>query len=147
MPVTQTQARIIAGTILEVENPDTPGTFLEIPELTTIGVLGEEGSFVESTPIDIGNNTRTYVSGLQDVAENTLTFNWIGNNANQNALAGWAKALRTVNIRVTMSNGAIFTATVGLSGFQTTEITDANSISQASVTYRPRGAYAVTFPS
>ncbi len=146
MPVTQTQAKIIAGTILEFEDPDAPGIFIEIPEVTTIGVLGEEGSFVESTPIDISDNTRKYIPGLQDVAENTLTFNWRGNDAAQNTLATWAKALRTTSMRVTMSNGVIITATVGLSGFQTTEITDANSVSQASVTYRPSTAYTVTFP-
>ena len=146
MPVTQTQAKIIAGTTLEFEDPDNAGTFLEIPELTTIGVLGEEGSFVESTSIDVGDNTRKYIPGLQDVAENTLTFNWIGDNANQNTLAGWAKNLRSVNMRVTMSNGVVITATVGLSGFQTTEITDANSVSQASVTYRPSTAYTLVFP-
>lgn len=146
MPVTQTQAKIIAGTILEFEDPDSPGVWLEIPEVATIGTLGEQGSFVEATTVDVGDNTRKYVPGLQDVAENTLTFNWIGNNANQNTLSTWAKALRSVNMRVTMSNGVVITATVGLSGFQTTEITDANSISQASVTYRPSTAYTLAFP-
>lgn len=147
MPVTQTQAKIIAGTILEFEDPDSPGVWLEIPEVATIGTLGEQGSFVEATTVDVGDNTRKYVPGLQDVAENTLTFNWIGNNPNQNTLSTWAKALRSVNMRVTMSNGVVITATVGLSGFQTTEITDANSISQASVTYRPSTAYTLAFPS
>ena len=146
MPVTITQARILAGTFLEIEDPDNVGVWVEIPEVTNIGALGEQGSFVESTPIDVGDNTRKYVTGLQDVAENTITFNWRGADVNQNSLAQWAKASRTVNMRVTVANGAVISATVGLSGFQTTEFSDANAIIQGSVTYRPSTAYTVVYP-
>ena len=146
MPITQTLAKITAGTIIEFEDPDSPATWLEIPEIISLGTLGEQGSFVETTSIDIGDNTRKYIPGLQDVAENTLTFNWRGNDANQNILANWAENLRSVNMRVTFSNAVIFTATVGLSGFSTTEVTDANAPLQASVTYRPSTKYTKAFP-
>lgn len=146
MTITQTLAKITAGTIIEFEDPDNPATWLEIPEIISLGTLGEQGSFVETTSIDVGDNTRKYIPGLQDVAENTLTFNWRGNDANQNILANWAENLRSVNMRVTFSNAVIFTATVGLSGFSTTEVTDANAPLQASVTYRPSTKYTKAFP-
>ena len=119
---------------------------MEIPEIVSLGQLGEQGSFVETTPIDVGDATRKYIPGLQDVAENTLTFNWRGDDVNQNTLAGWAESLLSVQMRVTFSNSVIFTATVGLSGFTTTEVSDANAPLQASVTYRPSTKYTKAFP-
>lgn len=143
MAVTSTQAVILAGTIVEVEDPDSPGTWVDIKEVVNIGSIGTQGSFVEATPIDITTKTRVYTSGLKDVAENQLTFNWIADSG-QEQLRTWAQALRNVKMRVIISNGKTMQAEVGLSGFGTTDFADPNGIVQAQVSYRPREEWVIS---
>lgn len=143
MATTQTLAVLTAGTNLEVEDPDTPGTWLDIPEILTMGVIGEPGSFVDTTPIDITTQSRVYISGLKDPPENTMTFNWRDGDANQTSLRDWAIALRTVQFRVTTNNSYVATATIALSGFST-ELNDANTQIIGSINYRAKSAWVWT---
>ena len=147
MPVTTTNAVLLAGTIVEFEDPDATPTpaYIEIPEVTNIGAIGTQGSFVETTPIDIGDRTRKYIAGLKDPGENTLTFNWLNNNANQNLLRGWAENGQSIPMRVTMTNGATMSATVALSGFRTEELADANAPIRATVSYRASSTWVTAF--
>ena len=59
----QSIAIIGAGTRLSFENPASPGNFIELQEALTIGSIGEQGEFIETTPIS--STTRTYVPGLK----------------------------------------------------------------------------------
>lgn len=143
MAVTTTQAVLTAGTTLEVEDPDNLGTWLDIPEVLTLGVIGAPGTFVDSTPIDVTTGTRLYTEGLKDPPENTMTYNLRDGDANQTSLRNWAIAQRTVQFRVSSSTNTVAQASVALSGYSV-EYNDAGAVVVASVNYRAREAWTWT---
>lgn len=143
MSVTTTQAVLTAGTTLEVEDPDNLGTWLDIPEILTLGVIGAPGTFVDSTPIDITTGTRVYTEGLKDPPENTMTYNLRDGDANQTSLRNWAIAQRTVQFRINSSTNVVAQTTVALSGYSV-EYNDAGAVVVASVNYRARQAWTWT---
>ena len=146
MATTTTQAVLIAGSNLEVEDPDAPGTYYDLGEVLNVGTIGEPGTFVDVTPLDVTTKSRLYIGGLKDPPENTLTYNWRRNDTNQELLRGWALALRSVRFRITTAHGYVVQALVSLSGFSF-EMTDANAQFIATVNYRASEAWSYTVPT
>lgn len=132
MAVITSQAVLGAGTRLYFTDASTE---YEINEIRSIGTLGTTGSFVDVTPIDVTDNTRKYISGLQDTTENALTFNWIAADPAQSLLRALAQANSSVPMRIEFSNGEQFTWNAELSGFQVNDVPVDDAL-QAQVSYR-----------
>lgn len=111
-----TTATIGAGSTLSFEDPATPDTFLELTEARTIGAIGEQGEFVETTPI--GATTRTYIPGLKTPPDKEITGNDVTGDANQQKFLALATANDSVNMKVELSNGRTGTFTLAMSGWQ-----------------------------
>ena len=114
-----TVARIGAGSTLSFEDPDTANTYLPLEEALTIGAIGEQGEFVETTPI--AATTRTYIPGLKTPPDKEITGNDIPGDANQEKFLALAKAMATINMKVELANGRIATFTLVMSGWQINE--------------------------
>lgn len=114
-----TVARIGAGSILSFEDPDTANTFLPLTEALSIGAIGEQGEFVETTPISA--TTRTYIPGLKTPPDKEITGNDVPGDANQEKFLALAKAMVTVNMKVELANGRVATFTLAMSGWQINE--------------------------
>ena len=116
---TNTTAILGAGSSLSFEDPDASGTFLELAEARTIGAIGEQGEFVETTPI--AATTRTYIPGLKTPPDKEITGNDVQGDASQEKFLQLAKDNSTVNMKVELSNGRTATFTLALSGWQINE--------------------------
>ncbi len=114
-----TVARIGAGSVLSFEDPDTANKFLPLTEALSIGAIGEQGEFVETTPI--AATTRTYIPGLKTPPDKEVTGNDIPGDANQEKFLALAKAMATINMKVELANGRIATFTLVMSGWQINE--------------------------
>lgn len=114
-----TVARIGAGSVLSFEDPDTANKFLPLTEAISIGAIGEQGEFVETTPI--AATTRTYIPGLKTPPDKEVTGNDIPGDANQEKFLALAKAMATINMKVELANGRIATFTLVMSGWQINE--------------------------
>ena len=112
----KTIAVIGAGTTLSFEDPAKSGTFKELVEARTVGAIGEQGEFVETTPI--AATTRTYISGLKTPPDKEITGNDVPGDANQETFLKMAKDMATVNMKVVFSNGRTGTFALALSGWQ-----------------------------
>lgn len=118
MPTT-TEAIIGAGTTLSFEDPDNTGTFLELTEARAIGAIGQQGEFVETTPIKA--KTRTYIPGLKTPPDKEITGNDIPGDAAQEKFLNLANSNATVNMKVVLSNGRTGAFVLALSGWQINE--------------------------
>jgi len=114
-----TIALIGAGTTLSFEDPDNASTFLELVEARTIGAIGEQGEFVETTPIKA--TTRTYIPGLRTPPDKEITGNDVPADANQEKFLQLAADNATVNMKVELSNGRTGAFVLALSGWQINE--------------------------
>ena len=114
-----TVARIGAGSTLSFEDPTTVNTFLPLTEALSIGAIGEQGEFVETTPI--AATTRTYIPGLKTPPDKEITGNDVPGDANQEKFLALAKAMATINMKVELANGRIATFTLVMSGWQINE--------------------------
>ena len=114
-----TIAVIGAGTTLSFEDPSSKGTYIELDEARTIGAIGEQGEFVETTPIK--KKTRTYIPGLKTPPDKEITGNDVPGDANQETFLQLAKDNATVNMKVELSNGRVGTFTLALAGWQINE--------------------------
>ncbi len=114
-----TVARIGAGSVLLFEDPDTANKFLPLTEALSIGAIGEQGEFVETTPI--AASTRTYIPGLKTPPDKEITGNDIPGDANQEKFLALAKAMATINMKVELANGRIAIFTLVMSGWQINE--------------------------
>ncbi len=121
-----TVAIIGAGTTLSFEDPDDPGTFLELAEALTIGATGEQGEFVETTPIKA--TTRTYIPGLKTPPDKEITGNDVPGDANQETFLQLANDSATVNMKVEYSNGRTGTFSIALAGYQINEAQNSESL-------------------
>ena len=113
-----TVVKIGAGTVLAYES-DTPDTYIDLLNATTIGATGEQGEFVEVTPI--AALTKQFISGMKTPPDKEITLNDAPGNADQEAFLAKAKAGETVNMQVTFSNGRIGKFVLALSGYQINE--------------------------
>ncbi|PJE80692.1 hypothetical protein CI610_00353 [invertebrate metagenome] len=116
MATGKTIAVIGAGTVLSFEDPASSGTFKELTEARSIGALGEQGEFVETTPI--AALTRTYIPGLKTPPDKEITGNDVPGDVTQEAFLKLAKDMGTVNMKVTFGNGRAGTFAMALSGWQ-----------------------------
>lgn len=115
-----TVATIGAGSTVSFEDPDTPDTFLPLAEVRTIGAIGEQGEFVETTPI--AATTRTYIPGLKTPPDKEITGNDVPGDVNQEKFLALAKTMATVNMKVELSNGRMATFVLALSGWQINDV-------------------------
>lgn len=111
-----TLAIIGAGTTLYFEDPAKSGTFVELAEALTIGATGEQGEFVETTPIKA--TTRTYIPGLKTPPDKEITGNDVPGDANQEKFLQLAADDASVNMKVAYSNGRTGTFAMVLAGYQ-----------------------------
>jgi hypothetical protein len=81
-------AWILNGTRLLVESDATPGTFLDIVEISTFAFPGGSGSDTEVTPVNVCDRYRRYISGLIDTADLSMTANWIPDDPSHDHLTG-----------------------------------------------------------
>jgi len=75
-----TVAKLGAGSKLYFENPSAPGVFILLDNALNLGQTGEQGEFVETTPIS--KTVREYIRGLKTPPTKQLTFNDIPGDAN-----------------------------------------------------------------
>ena len=68
-----TVAKLGAGSTLSFENPSAPGVFLPLANALTVGQTGEQGEFVEVTPLSA--KVRQYIRGLKTPPTKQLVFN------------------------------------------------------------------------
>lgn len=68
-----TVAKLGAGTTLYFENPSAPGVFLPLNNGLSVGQTGEQGEFVETTPLS--KKIREYIRGLKTPPTKQLVFN------------------------------------------------------------------------
>lgn len=113
-----TVAKIGAGTVLAYES-DTPDTYVNLVNATAIGATGEQGEFVEVTPI--ASLTKQFISGMKTPPDKEITLNDAPGDAEQQAFLTKAKAGETINMQVTFSNGRIGKFALALSGYQVNE--------------------------
>lgn len=116
---TKTNATIGAGTTLSFEDPDNSSTFLELIEARTIGAIGQQGEFIETTPIN--TTTRTYIPGLKTPPDKEITGNDIPGDSTQEKFLALANRNSTVNMKVVLSNGRTGAFAMALSGWQINE--------------------------
>lgn len=74
-----TVAKLGAGSKLYFENPSAPGVWILLDNALTLGQTGEQGEFVEVTPIS--KTVREYIRGLKTPPNKQLSFNDIPANA------------------------------------------------------------------
>ena len=113
-----TVAKIGAGTVLAYES-DTPDTYVDLVNATAIGATGEQGEFVETTPI--AALTKEFISGMKTPPDKEITLNDVPGDAVQEAFLAKAKANEQVKMQVTFSNGRVGKFTLALSGYQVNE--------------------------
>ena len=109
-----TTTAIGAGTMLAYEG-DTQGQYVDLVEATAIGSTGEQGEFVETTPISA--TTKTFISGVQTPPDKEITLNDVPGNADQEAFLTKARNRETVSMKVTFANGRIGTFNLVLAGY------------------------------
>lgn len=68
-----TVAQIGAGSTMFYEPPNAPGTWVELPNALNLGQTGEQGEFVEVTPIS--KKVREYIRGMKTPPDKQITFN------------------------------------------------------------------------
>lgn len=78
-----TVAKLGAGSKLYFENPSAPGAYLLLDNALLFGQTGEQGEFVETTPIS--KKVREYIRGLKTPPTKQITFNDVPGDANYQA--------------------------------------------------------------
>ena len=117
-----TTARLGAGTVLSFEDPVNSSTFLNLVNATAIGATGEQGEFVETTPIS--STTRTYIGGMKTPPDKEITLNDVPGDTDQEKFLTAARDGDTVSMKVTFANGRVGSFAMVLSGYQVNEPTN-----------------------
>ena len=76
-----TVAKLGAGSVFEFEDPQNPGVWTEVPDMLEIGEVGEQGEFVQTTPIS--KVVHEYIKGMQTPPNKTFRTNHILGEAGQ----------------------------------------------------------------
>ncbi|GAA4652392.1 hypothetical protein GCM10023116_46760 [Kistimonas scapharcae] len=121
-----TTARLGAGTVLSFEDPANSGTFIELANATAIGATGEQGEFVETTPISA--TTRTYIGGMKTPPDKEITLNDVPGDTDQEKFLTAARNGETVSMKVTFSTGRTGSFSLVLSGYQVNEPTNNEAV-------------------
>lgn len=111
-------AKIGAGTVLAYET-DTPGSYVDLENATAIGATGEQGEFVEVTPI--ASTTKKFISGMKTPPDKEITMNDVPADSEDQDFLLKAKSNETVNMKVTFSNGRVGMFALALSGYVVNE--------------------------
>lgn len=101
-----TVAKLGAGTQLYFEDPAEPGIWLLLDDALSIGQVGEQGEFVEITPIS--KKVREYIRGLKTPPQKQVTFNDVPAEPNyKRFLEVWddEENVDEINMRADYSNG------------------------------------------
>lgn len=109
-----TTATLGAGSVLSYEDPANPGTYVDLPNALEIGEVGEQGEFVETTPIS--QTVREYIAGLETPPDKTIVFNDITGNAAYVAFLAEVDARNEISMRVVYSSDHQATFNVALAG-------------------------------
>ena len=98
-----------AGSKLYYEPSAAPGTWVLLASALNIGEVGEQGEFIEVTPIC--DEVREYTRGLKTPPNKTITFNDIPGDADYVAFLAEVDADATLQFKVEYKNNhqAIFT--------------------------------------
>lgn len=102
----KTVATLGAGSTLFYEPPNAPGTWVELENALNLGQTGEQGEFVETTPIS--KKVREYIRGMKTPPDKQITFNDIpGDSAFENYLGFIRDEDNVANIkhRIDYANG------------------------------------------
>jgi hypothetical protein len=110
------KAKIGAGSKLYFENPAVPGVFLLLSNCLSFGATGEEGEFVESTPIS--EITKTYMRGMSTPPKKEFNFLDVPENENYQLYLALVndKSVDSIAHRIDYSNGRRCTFSVVMNG-------------------------------
>jgi hypothetical protein len=98
MATPATLAKHTMGTKIYVEDPDTPGSFIQAKECTTPPSVGDTAPLVKTTFSDALRET--YITGRGDGDQPTLKFNFIPDDPGQLAIRGYKAAATNFQMRV-----------------------------------------------
>jgi hypothetical protein len=141
-------AILVAGTRTYFKIAGSPGDYLEVEGIRSLGAIGATGSYVDQTTLK--DTTRRYVGGLKDTQESTMRLAVYPGDANQDTLIQAAQNTKNASMKIVMppdSNGKQFVAVfdVALSGYQLPEMSDGNTIIEYEISYRLSGEPAFSF--
>ena len=103
-----------AGSKLYYEPSASPGTWLLLDNALNIGEVGEQGEFLETTPIS--KVVREYIRGLKTPPNKTVIFNDVPGDANYVGFLAEVDAGQTINFRTDYSNNHRAAFTLVLNG-------------------------------
>ena len=102
------------GTLLSYEDPDTPDTWIPLPNAVSVGSSSDKGSFVDNSPI--ASPSQTYIAGDEETEQKQIMFNDIPGDAVQEQFLAHARNKRTVNIRLDFPNNRRLTHALVMNG-------------------------------
>mgnify|MGYP000176132190 FL=1 len=136
-----TVATIGAGTVVEYSTIAAPTVFLSIPDVLSFGAVGEQGEFIETTPLDA--TTRKYISGLKTPDDKQINMNYLPGDAGQQAFIVAARVSDSVNMKITYPGGTTAEFLLITNGFKLESVE--NNKQQIGVVYgKQSGAVAWT---
>ncbi|VUD48429.1 hypothetical protein TDB9533_01232 [Thalassocella blandensis] len=103
-----------AGSKLFYEDPDTPDTYIELPNGLNIGQVGSQGEPVETTPIRAV--AREFIAGLKTPPDKQFTFNHQPGLAAYSDFLDEVDAGKNMKMKVTYPTGDEATFIVAMLG-------------------------------
>jgi hypothetical protein len=135
-----TQAGIGYGSVVEMTDAASPGTYTYLGEVKSITLPSETTDSVDATHMQSPNRTREYVEGLSDPGEFSFDMNLVPGSATDIALMA-AKGVRKI-IRITFPNGRQLIFTGFRTGYEKTAPLD--DVMSATVTFKVSGEPTLT---
>ncbi|MCO7225774.1 hypothetical protein [Pleionea sp. CnH1-48] len=129
-------AKVPAGTIFEFEDPATPDTFIKLPNIDSLGEVGQTGTFVEVTTLV--DKTKKYVADRPDAPEKELVFIDNAGDADFKKFLDEAEKGSNVRCKITFPSGRIAeTKSLTLAGWKMQDVSSGdNSAMKISVLAR-----------
>lgn len=113
------EALIGAGTTLAFEDPENAGTYLDLIHATSIGSVGKQPEFVETT--SIASKDRTFTKGMNTPADKQITLNDVPGDAVQDKFLKLADVGETLKMRVTYTTGRVGKFSMVTGGYMVNE--------------------------
>jgi hypothetical protein len=85
----KTVATLGAGSTLYYEPPNAPGTRVALDNALNLGQTGEQGEFIETTPIS--KKVREYIRGMKTPPDKQISFNDVPGDAAYEAYLGFIR--------------------------------------------------------
>jgi hypothetical protein len=130
-----------AGTTFAMGDGETAEQFTAIPGVLSIGSFGEQGEFIDVTPLSA--TTEETIGGMGKGAEREIVMNDLTGEAAQQAFLTAALARNVKNFRVTYPTGRSGTMSLALNGYQVQE-PESNGQMKVVVYAKQNGAVAWT---